>query len=108
MEKFRGEAGLVARLGNDGIQHLHHECLLRSGELGRCGEFVETLHAGQRPTPGLQGAHGAGQGPQPAGAYDARDLAALSPLLTAQVTPFGRFDLDLESRLPLKAAASYV
>lgn len=34
-----------------------------------------------------------------------RDLAALSPLLTAHVTPFGRFDLDLEARLPLKAYA---
>lgn len=35
-----------------------------------------------------------------------RDLAALSPLLTAHVTPFGRFDLDLETRLPLKASAT--
>ena len=35
-----------------------------------------------------------------------RDLAALSPLLTAHVTPFGRFDLDLETRLPLKATAT--
>lgn len=35
-----------------------------------------------------------------------RDLAALSPLLTAHVTPFGRFDLDLEARLPIKATPS--
>jgi TnpA family transposase len=35
-----------------------------------------------------------------------RDLAALSPLLTAHVTPFVRFDLDLETRLPLKLAIS--
>jgi hypothetical protein len=31
-----------------------------------------------------------------------RDRAGLSPLLTGHVTPFGRFDLDLETRLPLK------
>lgn len=31
----------------------------------------------------------------------ARDLAALSPLLTQHVNRFGRFDLDLESRIPL-------
>jgi len=37
------------------------------------------------------------------GCMTPRDLAALSPLLTAHVTPFGRFDLDLETRLPLKA-----
>ena len=34
-----------------------------------------------------------------------RDLGALSPLLTSHVTPFGRFDLDMTTRLPLKAAA---
>jgi TnpA family transposase len=34
-----------------------------------------------------------------------RDLAALSPLLTAHVTPYGRFDLDMEKRLPIKAAS---
>jgi len=34
----------------------------------------------------------------------ARDRAGLSPLLTGHVTPFGRFDLDLETRLPLKEA----
>jgi len=37
------------------------------------------------------------------GRMEPRDLAALSPLLTVHVTPFGRFDLDLETRLPLKA-----
>ena len=37
------------------------------------------------------------------GCMTPRDLAVLSPLLTAHVTPFGRFDLDLETRLPLKA-----
>lgn len=36
-----------------------------------------------------------------------RDLAALSPLLTAHVTPFGRFDLDLEKRLPLKTSGAF-
>lgn len=34
-----------------------------------------------------------------------RDLSALTPLLTAHITPFGRFDLDLGTRLPLKAIA---
>ena len=29
------------------------------------------------------------------------DLAALSPLPTKHVNPFGRFDLDLETRIPL-------
>ena len=36
-----------------------------------------------------------------------RDLGALSPLLTSHVTPFGRFDLDMTTRLPLKVAAAY-
>jgi hypothetical protein len=28
-----------------------------------------------------------------------RDLAALSPLLTQNINPYGRFELDLETRL---------
>ena len=42
--------------------------------------------------------------PELLGRMTPRDLAALSPLLTAHVTPYGRFDLDLETRLPIKAA----
>lgn len=30
-----------------------------------------------------------------------RDLAALSPLITQRINPYGRFELDLEVRLPL-------
>ena len=30
-----------------------------------------------------------------------RDLAALCPLLTQHINRYGRFDLDLETRLPL-------
>jgi len=30
-----------------------------------------------------------------------RDLAALSPLLTLHINPYGRFELDMEARLPL-------
>ena len=33
----------------------------------------------------------------------ARDLAALSPLLTQHINPYGRFELNLETRLPLAA-----
>ena len=29
------------------------------------------------------------------------DLRALSPLIYAHVNPYGRFDLDMESRLPI-------
>jgi TnpA family transposase len=32
-----------------------------------------------------------------------RDLAALSPLITLHINPYGRFDLDMEARLPLAA-----
>lgn len=32
-----------------------------------------------------------------------RDLAALSPLITQHINPYGRFDLDMEARLPLAA-----
>ncbi|MDA8412602.1 MAG: hypothetical protein M0023_02330 [Desulfobacteraceae bacterium] len=32
-----------------------------------------------------------------------RDLAALSPLITQQINPYGRFELDMEARLPLAA-----
>ena len=35
------------------------------------------------------------------GKMTARDRAALSPLFTHHVNPFGRFDLDLEARIPL-------
>ena len=35
------------------------------------------------------------------GKLTARDHAALSPLFTSHVNPFGRFDLDLEARIPL-------
>jgi hypothetical protein len=33
-----------------------------------------------------------------------RDLAALSPLLTLHINPYGRFELDLEARLPIEEA----
>ncbi len=42
--------------------------------------------------------------PKLLGRMTPRDLAALSPLLTAHVTPYGRFGLDMETRLPIKAA----
>jgi len=32
-----------------------------------------------------------------------RDLGALSPLLTQHVNPYGRFELDLDTRLELEA-----
>jgi hypothetical protein len=32
-----------------------------------------------------------------------RDLAALSPLMTQHINPYGRFELDLETRLPIDA-----
>ena len=35
-----------------------------------------------------------------------RDLAALSPLLTQHVNPYGRFELDMEARLPLTSSAA--
>jgi hypothetical protein len=35
-----------------------------------------------------------------------RDLAALSPLLTQHINPYGRFELDLEARLPIEEVAS--
>jgi TnpA family transposase len=34
----------------------------------------------------------------------ARDLAALSPLLTQHINPYGRFDLHMETRLALAGA----
>lgn len=32
-----------------------------------------------------------------------RDLAALSPLMTQHINPYGRFELDMETRLPIEA-----
>jgi hypothetical protein len=32
-----------------------------------------------------------------------RDLAALSPLITLHINPYGRFELDMDARLPLAA-----
>jgi TnpA family transposase len=34
-----------------------------------------------------------------------RDLAALSPLLTLHINPYGRFDLDMDARIPIEQAA---
>lgn len=34
-----------------------------------------------------------------------RDLAALSPLLTQHINQYGRFELDLATRIPLEEAA---
>jgi len=34
-----------------------------------------------------------------------RDLAALSPLLTQHINPYGRFDLDMDARIPIEQAA---
>ncbi len=34
-----------------------------------------------------------------------RDLAALSPLLTQHINPYGRFDLDMNARIPIAEAA---
>jgi TnpA family transposase len=34
-----------------------------------------------------------------------RDLAALSPLLTLHINPYGRFDLDMDTRIPFDEAA---
>ena len=31
-----------------------------------------------------------------------RDLAALSPLMTQHINPYGRFELDMETRLPIE------
>lgn len=31
----------------------------------------------------------------------ARDLAALTPLIWEHVNPYGRFDLDMNARIPL-------
>ena len=32
-----------------------------------------------------------------------RDLTALSPLMTQHINPYGRFELDLDARLPIGA-----
>ena len=32
-----------------------------------------------------------------------RDLAALSPLMTQHINPYGRFELDMETRLSIEA-----
>jgi hypothetical protein len=32
-----------------------------------------------------------------------RDLAALSPLMTQHINPYGRFELDMDSRLDIEA-----
>lgn len=37
-----------------------------------------------------------------AGKLTPRDLAALTPLIWDHVNPYGRFDLDMNDRLPLK------
>ena len=35
-----------------------------------------------------------------------RDLSALSPLLTQHINPYGRFELDMETRLNIETAAA--
>jgi hypothetical protein len=35
------------------------------------------------------------------GKLTARDLSALTPLIWEHINPYGRFDLDMDARLPL-------
>ena len=35
-----------------------------------------------------------------------RDLAALSPLMTQHINPYGRFELDMDSRLDIEAVTT--
>lgn len=37
-----------------------------------------------------------------------RDLAALSPLLTHHINPYGFFELDMETRVPIEACNELV
>lgn len=37
-----------------------------------------------------------------------RDLAAISSLLTQHINPYGRFELDMEARIPIEALAGVV
>lgn len=37
-----------------------------------------------------------------------RDLAALSPLFTKHINPYGRFELDMEARLPIASTSAKV
>jgi hypothetical protein len=39
--------------------------------------------------------------PQWPGKITARDLRALTPLIWEHVNPYGRFELDMETRLPI-------
>ena len=39
------------------------------------------------------------ESPNWANRMTSRDLAALSPLLTQHINPYGRFELDMEARL---------
>jgi hypothetical protein len=39
--------------------------------------------------------------PQRSGNFTARDLRALTPLIWEHVNPYGRFELDMEARLPI-------
>ena len=39
--------------------------------------------------------------PQWSGKLTARDLRALTPLIWEHVNPYGRFELDMEARLPI-------
>ena len=34
-----------------------------------------------------------------------RDLAAISPLLTLHINPYGHFELDMDARIPIEQAA---
>lgn len=35
-----------------------------------------------------------------------RDLAALSPLMSQHINPYGRFELDMDSKIDIDAAAA--
>jgi Tn3 transposase DDE domain len=39
--------------------------------------------------------------PSWSGTLTARDLRALTPLIWEHVNPYGRFELDMETRLPI-------
>ena len=43
--------------------------------------------------------------PEWLGRMTVRDLAPLSPLLTLHINPYGRFELNMDARIPIEQAA---
>jgi len=85
---------ILKRFTRSNFQHLTYQALT---ELGQAVKTVFLVGIAMKRPYGAKSMKGSRQ----------YDLRALTPLIYAHITPYGRFKLDMNERLPLEAAEHY-